>query len=78
MHESDGGTRLLMEGATDLGRFGGLTFSGTDLLLSSGCPEEADGTLQLGDSVLTFDGSAGCDRCSQLELGGETVSICPP
>jgi hypothetical protein len=78
LHEEASGTRLLMEGASDLGSLGGLTFSGTDLLLTSACPEEPDGALLVNGSTLAFDGSAGCDRCSQLELGGESVQICPP
>lgn len=77
-HEADGGVKLLMEGAADLGSYGGLEFSGTDLLLPDSCPNEIDGELAFGDGTLTFDGSNGCDRCATLTVGGEEVgAACP-
>jgi len=76
-HDSADGTRILMEGATDLGSLGGFTFSGTDLVLPDTCPNEADGTLTVGAGTLTFDGSDGCDRCATLAVDGAEVDACP-
>ena len=80
--QASGGTRTLIAGKTDLGARGGASFSGLDLLLSTGCPNEVDGDIQLDSGsargTLAFAGSDGCDRCGRLTIEGQDAQdACP-
>jgi len=68
---------LLLDGATELGDSGGVSFSGTSLTVDDKCPGEPDGVLTLtGSTVATLDlnGVSGmCDSCAEMSLDGESM-----
>ena len=72
-HSTDG-TLLVTEGATELGEYGGLSFSGTALSIDDLCPAEPEGVFTLkaaSEAELAFDGLTGaCDQCADVTLDG--------
>ncbi|MDG1480194.1 MAG: hypothetical protein P8R54_11420 [Myxococcota bacterium] len=68
---------FLLDGSTELGGRGGMSFSGTALTLDDKCPGEPDGILTLTGSAvaaLDLDGVSGmCDSCAEMSLDGESM-----
>jgi hypothetical protein len=76
-HEEHADGTLLLEGATELGDRGGLSFSGMALSIDDKCPGEPDGQLTLtagAVATLDMDGVSGmCDSCAALTLDGVSM-----